>query len=43
MHIEYSAYQFLEESKGGRGGIHPPPPGPCVSEKKRGPERVKRY
>ena len=26
VHIEYSTYQFSEESKG--GGIHPPP-GPC--------------
>ena len=26
VHIEYSTYQFSEESKGGGGGgIHPPP------------------
>ena len=31
VHIEYSTYQFSEESKGG-GGIHPPP-GPCGTEK----------
>ena len=31
VHIEYPAYQFSEESKGG-GGIHPPP-GPCGTEK----------
>ena len=34
VHIEYSTYQFSEESKGEGGGI----PG---TEKKRGPERVK--
>ena len=32
VHIEYSTYQFSEESKGGGGGIHPSP-GPCVTEK----------
>ena len=25
VHIEYSTYQFLEESKEGGGRIHPPP------------------
>ena len=40
VHMEYSTYQFPEESKG--GGIPPPPPPvPCGTEKKRGPERVK--
>ena len=32
VHIEYSTYQFSEESKGGYG-IPPPPPGPYGTEK----------
>ena len=40
VHIEYSTYQFSEESKG--GGIHLPPPGPCGTENKRGPKRLKK-
>ena len=32
VHIEYSTYQFSEESKG-EGGWNPPPPGPCGTEK----------
>ena len=34
VHIEYSTYQFSEESKGG-GGLEsiPLPPGPCGTEK----------
>ena len=41
VHIEYSTYQFTEESKGGgRGGvIHPTRS--LRYRKKRGPERVK--
>ena len=31
VHIEYSTYQFLDESKG--GGLNPPPFGPCGTEK----------
>ena len=31
VHIEYPAYQFSEESKGGGG--NPPPSGPCGTEK----------
>ena len=32
VHIEYSTYQFSEESKG--GGWNPtPPPGPCGTER----------
>ena len=31
VHIEYSSYQFSEESKG--GGWNPPPSGPCGTEK----------
>ena len=41
VRIEYSTYQFSEESKGGRG-MESIPPGPCGTEKKRGPERVKK-
>ena len=32
LHIEYSTYQFSEESKGG-GGNPSHPPGPCGTEK----------
>ena len=39
VHIEYSTYQFSEESKGEGGGIHPPPRS-LRYRKKRGPERV---
>ena len=38
VHIEYPAYQFSEESK---GGWNPPPPRSLRYRKKRGPERVK--
>ena len=31
VHIEYSTYQFLEESNG--GGWNTPPPGPYGTEK----------
>ena len=37
--VEYSTYQFSEESKGRGSRIHPP--GPYGTEKKRGPEMVK--
>ena len=37
VHIEYSTYQFSEESKGGMESTPPP----LMYRKKRGPERVK--
>ena len=40
MHIEYSTYQFSEESKGGVVESIPPPRF-MRYRKKRGPERVK--
>ena len=39
VHIEYSTYQFSEESKGGGGG-ESTPLRPLRYRKKRGPERV---
>ena len=44
VHIEYSTHQFSEETKG--GWIHPPPPGPCGTEKSvvlRGLNNIWRY
>ena len=40
VHIEYATYKFSEELKG-EGVESTPPPGPCGTEKKRCPERVK--